>query len=405
MQTFGDKRDWFPARRLGLFVHWGLYAINAWHEQEQWRRGVPRAEYARLIERFNPTGFDPEAWLDLAEAAGMEYLCFTTKHHDGFCLWDTKQTDFNVLNSPCGRDLLAELAAACQRRGLPLCIYYSVVDWRHPAYPNQGRHHELAGPEPGDMPDWDAYMAFVTAQVRELCTNYGEIHGFWWDMNVPKHRDPRVNAMIRKLQPAAVINNRGFDDGDFGTPERNAIHAGDQRSAFTCRTEACQSVGMHSWGYKEDEDYFTPRYLTGTIDRTLSRGANFLLNVGPTAEGVIPAPSAARLRGVGDWYNRVREAFDETTPAPDRVANPEVLVTHRGTTLYLHVPQPLSGNGLVLAPLVERPASVTLLNNDSPIDVRIEVFPYHHDEPPCLHLVNLPDDLSAREPLVVRIAY
>jgi alpha-L-fucosidase len=215
---FGDGRDWFMERRFGLFVHWGLYAIPAWHEQHQWRGGVPRAEYEQLIHRFNPVNFDPDAWLDLAEDAGMRYLCITTKHHDGFCLWDTAQTDYSVMHSPYGRDILAMLAEACHRRGVPLCLYYSVADWHHPNYPNQGRSHELAGPQPGDEPDWPAYREFLVAQVRELCTQYGEIHGFWWDMNVTGVVDPSINDMIRRLQPNAVINNRGFDEGDFGTP-------------------------------------------------------------------------------------------------------------------------------------------------------------------------------------------
>ena len=178
-------------------------------------------EYERLVGQFNPTRFDPDAWLDLAERTGMRYVCLTTKHHDGFCLWDTAQTDYNVMRTPYGRDVVGMLAEACHRRCFPLCLYYSVVDWHHPSYPNQDRSHELAGPQPGDEPDFAKYRAFLVAQVRELCTQYGEIHGFWWDMNVTGVVDPSINAMIRSLQPKAVINNRGFDEGDFGTPERD----------------------------------------------------------------------------------------------------------------------------------------------------------------------------------------
>ncbi len=188
--TFNDGRDWFFQKRFGLFIHWGLYAIPAWHEQLQWRGRVSRADYQKLALDFNPVRFDPDAWLDLAQAAGMEYLCVTTKHHDGFCLWDTAQTDYNVMNTPYGRDILGLLAGACHRRGVPLCLYYSVVDWHQPNYPNQDRSHELPGPAAGDEPDLDRYMAFLKAQVHELCTQYGEIHGFWWDMNVTGLRRP-----------------------------------------------------------------------------------------------------------------------------------------------------------------------------------------------------------------------
>jgi len=165
-RRFGDGRDWFFENRFGLFLHWGSYAIPAWHEQHQWRARVPRSEYVKLAERWNPRKYDPDRWLDLMQDAGMKYVCITTKHHDGFCLWDTKETRFNTMNTPYKRDILGMLADACHRRRVPLCLYYSIADWNHPNYPNQGRHHELAGPEPGDQPDWDKYLEFLKAQVR-----------------------------------------------------------------------------------------------------------------------------------------------------------------------------------------------------------------------------------------------
>jgi len=149
-----------------MFVHWGLYAIPGWHEQMQWRGVVPRDQYGLLKDQFNPVSFNPDAWLDLMQASGMEYLCITTKHHDGFCLWDTAQTPFNVMQSPYARDIIGAISDACHRRGVPLCFYYSIADWHHPNYPNLGRHHELPSALPGDRPDWDAYMAFLVAQVR-----------------------------------------------------------------------------------------------------------------------------------------------------------------------------------------------------------------------------------------------
>jgi len=135
-QRFGAGRDWFLERRFGLFVHWGLYAIPAWHEQQQWRDRVPREEYEKLAAQFNPVRYDPDQWLDVAEETGMEYVCFTTKHHDGFSMWDTPQSDYKVTNSPFGKDMLGMLAEACHRRGFPLCLYYSVDDWHHTKYPN-----------------------------------------------------------------------------------------------------------------------------------------------------------------------------------------------------------------------------------------------------------------------------
>jgi len=271
LSRFGDGRDWFFQKRFGMFVHWGLYAINGFHEQEQWRARVPRAEYVKLAQQWNPVKFNPDAWLDLMEQAGMKYICLTTKHHDGFCLFDSKLTKFNTMNTPYGKDIIKQLSDACHRRNVPLCLYYSIADWNQPNYPNEGRHHELP-PQPGDSPDWMKYLEFLKGQVRELCTNYGEIHGFWWDMNVPKHVDRSINDMIRKLQPSAVINNRGFDDGDFGTPERD--YEKDDATSFPRPTEACQAVGTESWGYRKDEDYYTDRHLFRSIDKYLARDGN-----------------------------------------------------------------------------------------------------------------------------------
>ena len=253
MRRFGDARDWFFEKRFGMFVHWGVYAIPAWHEQILWRGNVKRREYEKLIGEFNPTKYDPEAWLDALQEAGMEYLCFTTKHHDGFCMWDSEFTDYKVTNSPYARDVLAMLAEACEKRGVLLSLYYSLPDWHHPNYPNLGRHHQMFGPLPEDEPDEAKYLDYVRNQVRELCTNYGKIWQFFWDVNAAEFYDPSLNQMIRELQPQALINNRGPDTGDYSTPERHVPEG----SAFTEPTEACQSMGRESWGYREDEDYYS----------------------------------------------------------------------------------------------------------------------------------------------------
>ena len=289
---FGDGRDWWFEKRFGMFIHWGIYSINGWHEQDQWRRRIPRAEYTKLAQRWNPVKFNPNAWLDLAQEAGMQYLCVTTKHHDGFCLFESKHTDYNSVNTPYGKDVIKLLAEACHRRNFPLCLYYSIADWHHPNYPNQDRHHELP-PQAGDQPDLDKYTDFVRAQVRELCTNYGEIHGIWWDINVDKRVDRSMSAMIRQLQPKAMINDRGYDEGDFGTPERDFTSDGELLVSFEKRTEACQAVGSESWGYRAEEDFYTDRHLMRSIDKYLARDANYLLNVGPAPDGTIPKPGGS----------------------------------------------------------------------------------------------------------------
>jgi len=403
---FGDGRDWFFEKRFGMFVHWGIYSIPAWHEQHQWRAKVPRAEYVKLVAQWNPKKFVPDKWLDLMQEAGMKYLTVTTKHHDGFCLWDTKQTRFNTMNTPFKKDIIGMLADACHKRQIPLCLYYSIADWNHPNYPNQGRHHELSGPEPGDQPDWDRYMEFLMAQVKELCTSYGIIHGFWWDMNVPGYKDPSVNEMIRKLQPVAVINNRGFDDGDFGTPERDFDTATAGAEKLERATEACQSVGMESWGYKSDEDYYSDFHLMGSIDRYLARGANYLLNVGPTAEGVIPEKPAAMLRRIGKWYSSVRESFELAEPAPGIIRVNDVLVTRRGNTFYLHFHKGVPGNGFKIKPLDVKPVNVTLLNDGRSIDNIVNLSPSDHAEQKAyLRVRNLPVNDMADSVMVIKLEY
>jgi alpha-L-fucosidase len=402
---FGDGRDWFFTHRFGLFVHWGLYAIPGWHEQYQWRMQVPRAEYVKLANQWNPVEFNPDAWIDQAQAAGMSYICLTTKHHDGFCLWDSKQTTFTTMHTPYGKDVLRQLADACHRRKFPLCLYFSVVDWNQPNYPNQGRHHELP-PQPGDTPDYAKFLTFMKAQVRELCTEYGEIHGFWWDMNVDKTVDRSINAMIRTLQPKAVINNRGFDEGDFGTPEREYDQDADAGKPFTRLTEACNSIGAESWGFRLGEDFYTDRHLERSIASYLARDANYLLNIGPQPSGAFSPESKAILGRIGTWYTSVREAFVGTVPASQLSANRNVMLTRRDNTLYLILTKDPATDAVKLKPIERKPLRATLLNNGQEVETAVELIPSEHvDHVASLRLRKLPVNELANTVLVVKLEF
>jgi alpha-L-fucosidase len=405
MKRFDDGRDWFFEKRFGLFLHWGLYAIDGFHEQDQWRRRIPRTTYEKLANRWNPTDFNPHAWLDAAEAAGMEYAVLTTKHHDGFCLWDTKATAFNTMNTPYGKDIVKQYVDACHERGIPVGLYYSVVDWHHPSYPNQGRHHELDGPEPGDEPDIEGYMDFLRCQVRELCSNYGEINSFWWDMNVEEYSDPTINAMIRELQPNCVINNRGMDDGDFGTPEREWNQKGDSLS-YSTPVEACTSVGKQSWGYRVGESHYTDRHMLQTIDGHMAKGGNFLLNVGPCPRGTIPETSTAILHRVGDWMRMAREALYDVTPASHMISNRAILLTRRDNTLYVHLNANPMEEDLILKPLVDLPIRATLLNDGRPLQCANDMVPWQHGEQKgYLRIQGLPVNEFANSVLVVKLEF
>ncbi len=358
--------------------------------------------------------FDPDAWIDTALEVGMRYLCFTTKHVDGFCMWDTDTTDWKITNTPYGRDVLAMLAAACHRRGVPLCLYYSAIDEHHPNYPNAGRPYELDAPEPGDEPDVAKYLACVREQVRELCSRYGEIHGFWWDGGphignqgvVLPQPDPSFNALIRGLQPNALINDRGFSPGDFGTPEREWYAYVDTDREFARPIEACNSVGTESWGWRADEDYYADAHLLRGIDTVLAKGGNYLLNVGPGADGELPRRPVEILQRIGRWYRAVRESFDDTEPFSGCVDNPDVLVTRRGTTLYVHLNRAPASEAVYLGPLATAPRRATLLNDGRPVEARVEMTPrLQRDGRPLLRLRGLPVNEMPATVLVIRLEF
>ena len=402
--TFADRHGLFN-RRLGMFVHWGIYSVGEWHEQEEMRRGVPRAEYEKCKDRFFAEKYSPDHFIDVAESAGAEYIVITTKHHDGFCMWDTKTMDFKVTNTPAKRDVVGELAAACRRRGMKLGFYYSNPDWHHPNAYNEKSSHQIP-PQLGDVPDMEKYIAYVKAQVTELLTNYGEIVCFFWDIPTKIDR-PEMDELVRRLQPGIMVNDRGWGNQgtcDYSTPERS--HAGETHGRHT---EACDSVGAQSWGYRADEDYRTLRYLTGRIDAFLAGGANFLLNVGPKADGTIPDEARAIMAGVGKWYGKVRDSFSGVSSVPrlklDSV--PDALVTRRGDTLFVHFPKGLEASGIDMRPIATMPEKVTLLNTGKTLKAKVELMPsnakgYGRE---TLHVWGIPADSLANECIVIRLDF
>lgn len=398
----------FRDERFGMFVHFGLYSVGGWQEQERWRRGLSKEEYENLYFPF----FDPKTgctdqWARAARDAGMEYLCLTAKHHDGFCLWNTSTTDFNVMNTPCGRDLVAETAESCRRYGLRFELYYSLPDWHCP-YAVQGGDHALPFQNEGDTPDWGRYKEYLKTQITELLTGYGKIDALFWDIPATEEQqDESINAYVRSLQPGILINDRGFSKGDYSTPERTV-----PSEPFSGLTEACQSVGGQSWGYREDEDYFSHAFLIRSIDGIMTKGGNYLLNVGPKGDGSLPEEALASLSAVGGWMKRVREAF---YPAcfyyhPD-ISYP-LTADFLSNTLYLHLNGDRMGIGL---PSVNvEPLSAVCLNSGEEIPFRVEYCPedfrgYSSEGrrlgEPCLHLHKIPVDRFPGEVLVVKLVF
>jgi len=317
---------WFRQAKFGMFIHWGLYAIPAgyWKGQRipgigEWimnRARIPVSEYEQLAKQFNPVKFDADQWVQLAQDAGMKYMVITSKHHDGFALFGSKVSTFNVVDAtPFKRDILKELSQACQKRGMPLGFYYSQAqDWHEPG--GIGNTWDFGPDEQKDKSGaFDRYLLEkAEPQVRELLTGYGPVCLIWFDtprfMN--QQRGQRFVDLVRSLQPSCLIDGRLGIKGDYTSTGDNAIPnqilEGDWETPATTN---------HTWGYRiDDEDWKSPGEIIFKLVDIVSKGGNYLLNVGPTAEGVIPEHCAANLRFVGRWLKVYGEAVYGAGPSP-----------------------------------------------------------------------------------------
>ncbi len=300
------EHQWFRDAAFGMFIHWGLYAISARGEWVMHQEDIPVEEYAKLARTFNPKHADIEAWVKLAKSAGMQYMVLTTKHHDGFCLFDSKVTDFTTVKTAAGRDFVAEYVAACRKHNMRIGFYFSMPDWRWPVF--------FTGPD-SDPAAWKAYVTFTHAQVRELCTNYGKIDILWYDHMAPRWtsdvhaakdwQSKKMNAMVRKLQPHILINDRSELPEDFFTSEMSIRPPQDEDRLW----EACMTMNTH-WGYcRDDRDWKSAKKLVNELTATAAQGGNFLLNAGPRADGSIPAANARILKRIGEWVKVHRDAI------------------------------------------------------------------------------------------------
>jgi alpha-L-fucosidase len=312
---------WWREARFGLFLHWGLYSIlagerNGRTDYGEWIRNnarIPDDEYLKLMDRFDPVAFDPDVWVSLAKSAGMRYVVITTKHHDGFSLFDSALTDYDVMSTPFRRDIMRAMADACRRHGLRICWYHSIMDWHHPDYlPRRSWENR-----PVDGASFDRYVRFLHGQVEELLTRYGDIGVMWfdgqWESTWTRELGEALYERCRALQPAIIVNNRvGEGLGDFGTPEQEIPATGLPGVDW----ESCITMNRN-WGYnRADHDFKTLPTLVEMLVDTASRGGNLLLNVGPTAEGLFPAESVERLQGLGRWMRLNGDAIHGTTASP-----------------------------------------------------------------------------------------
>jgi alpha-L-fucosidase len=352
--TDGDTA-WFTRDRFGMFIHWGLYALPARHEWVQSIEEIAPEDYRRYFERFDPDLYDPREWARAAREAGMKYVVLTAKHHEGFCLWDTKATDYKATSTPAGRDLLTPYVEAFRAEGLRVGLYYSLIDWHHPDFPidifHPLRNREDAA-ELNKGRDVRRYAAYMREQVRELLTNYGPIDIIWYDFSYPERsykglpgkgrsdwESQDLLDLTRELRPEIIVDNRldlESHQADVHTPEqfqpRGWVHVGGKPVVW----ETCQTFSG-SWGYHRDETTWkSPEQLIQMLVNTVSAGGNLLMNVGPTARGTFDARALAALKVYGEWMRVNGRAIYGCTQSEFQ-APPDCRFTQSGKRLYLHV--------------------------------------------------------------------
>ncbi len=341
-----ERTRWFRDSKFGIFVHWGPYSVIGRHEWARHKLQIPQAEYDKFARQFNPVKFDASEWTRLFRSAGAKYMVITSKHHDGFSLYRSRVSDYDMEITPYSGDPLKQLAEAARRDGLRLGFYHSIMDWKHPDYrPLRAWEHPKNFEQGGDMP---RYLEFMRAQLRELLTEFGDVAMVWFDGEW-EHKPEEIQAdgiydFIRSLQPNALINDRLYNrrpgnKADFGTPEQfipaTGVTGPEGKPALW---ESCVTINTDSWGFNKYETEFkTSRDLIRMLVEVVSKGGNLLLNVGPRPDGTIQPEFVDRLQSIGRWMDVNGEAVYETTTSPFPRLPFYGRATVKGSTLFLHV--------------------------------------------------------------------
>ena len=372
-EDYEHRMAWYREARFGMFIHWGLYAIPARGEWVRSTERMPKEDYMKYFHEFNPVDYDVTKWVKAAKNAGMKYVVLTAKHHDGFCLFDSKYTDFKSTNTKLGRDIVADFTAAARAEGLKVGLYFSILDWYHDDFPHYGDEKHPMRDNPAysnENRDFDRYLDDMHAQVRELCTNYGKLDILWFDfsygdMRGEKWRATELVDMVRLLQSDIIIDNRlevsgeGYGSlatgnptpyhGDFVSPEQMIPPHGIQDvNGNDLYWEACVTMNNH-WGYCSTDRFFkSSTMLIKKLVECVSKGGNLLLNVGPDARGAIPKESLERLDAIGAWMRENSASIygcgKSSLPKPEYGR-----ITAKGERLYFHIyenaigPLPLIG--------------------------------------------------------------
>ena len=348
-EATAGNTDWFVHDRFGLFIHWGLYALPARHEWVKNREQISDNVYQRYFDHFDPDLYDPKEWARAAKNAGMKYFVITSKHHEGFCLWDSKLTDYKATKTPAGRDLLRPMVEAFREEGLKVGFYHSLIDWHHPEFPVDGIHSQRNDKEFREREknrDIRKYAEYLHGQARELLTEYGKIDIMWFDFSYSRNPDggkgkddwqsEKLMAMVRELMPGIIVNDRLEIGGDIKTPEQVQPREWVQVDGKPVVWEACQTLNG-SWGYDRDNlDWKSVDMLVQMLVDTVSKGGNLLLNVGPTGRGQFDPRALETLAGIGKWMKlhgrSIYGATQSEFPTPR-----DCRLTQKGERLYVHI--------------------------------------------------------------------
>ncbi len=396
-RTDGDT-SWFVNDRFGMFIHWGLYALAARHEWVKQTEEIPDEVYDKYFKHFDPDLYDPELWAKAASNAGMKYFVVTTKHHEGFCLWDSKLTDYKATNTPYGKDLLHPMVDAFRGQNMRVGFYHSLIDWHHPEFPIDAIHSQRKNPDALEINksrDVRKYAEYLHGQVRELLTEFGRIDVMWFDFSYPdagiaqwvdgikglggKGRDDwqseKLYKMVRELQPHVILDDRLDlpDAWDIKTPEQYQPREWVTVDGKPVVWEACQTFSG-SWGYHRDEaSWKSVDQLIRMLIDTVSKGGNLLLNVGPTGRGEFDERALDRLDGMGEWMNRHSRSIYGCTQAPAEFNAPEdCRLTYNPDTkrLYAHLfAWPFLG--FHMDGIADRVEYAQLLNDASELKTRV----------------------------------
>jgi alpha-L-fucosidase len=391
-----DRRmQWWHQARFGMFIHFGLYSVLGRHEWAMEEEGIPVAEYQLLAKQFNPTPHAARAWAKLAKSAGMKYMVMTTKHHEGFCLFDTKLTNYCAPKQAAGRDLVAEYVEAARGEGLHMGFYYSLMDWHHP-------DGALCKTDEGAR---RRFVDYTHGLVHELCSNYGKLDVLWYDVDWPltpeEWESEKMNKMVRQLQPDIIINNRSGIPEDFQTPEQHI-------EAYAVPWESCMTMN-DSWGFQRaDDNWKSPKTVVRNL-LTCTRGAgNYLLNIGPEGDGSIPPPSVEILTAVGKWMDQ-HEKLIHTADACNVTRSNFASFTRQGNTLSVHV-YFWPGTELSVGGLKQKVLSAKMYTTGAPVKfdqsewrVRFTGLPKAAPDPLATTLVVECDGEPTQDQLAIRV--